>query len=123
MGWNKKGPCSNPVLLQQPNGSQENGLRQRRAYPHLSEEKRAAIMNMARGGFSDAHIARRYGVSEETISRGFSRQFPCGIPLDTVQSFSHIFWGSPGQVLLCLKSGHHGMLSRTRGPDVYPGFW
>ena len=42
---------------------------------------------------------------------------------DNVQNFSHIFLGSPGQVLLCLKSGHHGRLSRTHGPDVYLGFW
>ena len=26
MGWNKKGPCSNPVLLTKPNDSQENGM-------------------------------------------------------------------------------------------------
>ena len=45
------------------------------------------------------------------------------IERDNVQNFLHIFLGSPGQVLLCLKSGHHGRLSRTRGPDVYPGFW
>ena len=45
------------------------------------------------------------------------------IERDNVQNFSHIFLGSPGQVLLCLKSGHHGRLSRTHGPDVYPGFW
>ena len=45
------------------------------------------------------------------------------IAFDNVQNFSHIFLGSPGQVLLCLKSGHHERLSRTRGPDVYPGFW
>ena len=37
--------------------------------------------------------------------------------------FAHFFGGSPGQVLLCLKFGHHGRLSRTHGPDVYPGFW
>ena len=42
---------------------------------------------------------------------------------DNVQNFSHIFLGSPGQVLLCLKSGHHGRLSRTHGPDVYFCFW
>ena len=42
---------------------------------------------------------------------------------DNVQNFSHIFLGSPGQVLLCLKSGHHGRLSRTHGPDVYLGSW
>ena len=45
------------------------------------------------------------------------------IERDNVQNFLHIFLGSPGQVLLCLKSGHHGRLSRTHGPDVYPGFW
>ena len=41
----------------------------------------------------------------------------------TSRIFRTFFWGSPGQVLLCLKSGHHGRLSRTHGPDVYPGFW
>ena len=48
-----------------------------RAYHHLSEEKRAAIMALAREGFSGAHIARRCGISEATVSR----QFPQGIPL------------------------------------------
>ena len=52
-----------------------------RAYHHLSEEKRAAIMALAREGFSGAHIARRCGISEATVSREFSRQFPQGIPL------------------------------------------
>ena len=52
-----------------------------RAYPHLSEEKRAAIMALAREGFSGAHIARHCGISEATVSREFSRQFPKGIPL------------------------------------------
>ena len=52
-----------------------------RAYHHLSEEKRAAIMALAREGFSGAHIARRCGISEATVSREFSRQFPRGIPL------------------------------------------
>ena len=51
------------------------------AYHHLSEEKRAAIMALAREGFSGAHIARRCGISEATVSREFSRQFPQGIPL------------------------------------------
>ena len=41
----------------------------------------------------------------------------------TSRIFRTFFWGSPGQVLLCLKSGHHGRLSRTHGPDVYLGFW
>ena len=41
----------------------------------------------------------------------------------TSRIFRTFFWGSPGQVLLCLKSGHHGRLSRTHGPDVYFGFW
>ena len=40
----------------------------------------------------------------------------------TSRIFRTFFWGSLGQVLLCLKSGHHGRLSRTRGPNVYPGF-
>ena len=44
----------------------------------------------------------------------------CGI---TSRVFRTFFLGSPGQVLLCLKSGHHGRLSRTHGPDVYFGFW
>ena len=52
-----------------------------RAYHHLSEEKRAAIMALAREGFSGAHIARHCGISEATVSREFSRQFPKGIPL------------------------------------------
>ena len=52
-----------------------------RAYHHLSEEKRAAIMALAREGFSGAHIARHCGISGATISREFSRQFPKGIPL------------------------------------------
>lgn len=52
-----------------------------RAYHHLSEEKRAAIMALAREGFSGAHIARSCGISEATVSREFSRQFPQGIPL------------------------------------------
>ena len=52
-----------------------------RAYHHLSEEKRAAIMALAREGFSGAHIARRCGISEATVSREFSRQFPQGTPL------------------------------------------
>ena len=52
-----------------------------RAYHHLSEEKRAAIMALAREGFSGAHIARRCGISEATVSKEFSRQFPQGIPL------------------------------------------
>ena len=30
----------------------------------------------------------------------------------TSRIFRTFFWGSPGQVLLCLKSGHHGRLSR-----------
>ena len=41
----------------------------------------------------------------------------------TSRIFRTFFWGSPGQVLLCLKSGHHGRLSRTHGPDVYFCFW
>ena len=41
----------------------------------------------------------------------------------TSRIFRTFFLGSPGQVLLCLKSGHHGRLSRTHGPDVYLGFW
>ena len=53
----------------------------RKAYHHLSEEKRAAIMTLAREGFSGAHIARHCGVSEATVSREFSRQFPKSIPL------------------------------------------
>jgi len=53
----------------------------RRAYHHLSEEKRAAIMTLAREGFSGAHIARHCGVSEATVSREFSGQFPKSIPL------------------------------------------
>ena len=52
-----------------------------RAYHHLSEEKRAAIMALAREGFSGAHIARHCGISGATVSREFSRQFPKGIPL------------------------------------------
>ena len=52
-----------------------------RAYHHLSEEKRAAIMALARDGFSGARIARHCGISEATVSREFSRQFPQGIPL------------------------------------------
>jgi len=52
-----------------------------RAYHHLSEEKRAAIMALAREGFSGAHIARHCGISEATVSREFSRQFSKGIPL------------------------------------------
>ena len=52
-----------------------------RAYHHLSEEKRVAIMALAREGFSGAHIARHCGISEATVSREFSRQFPKGIPL------------------------------------------
>ena len=52
-----------------------------RAYHHLSEEKRAAIMALAREGFSGARIARHCGISEATVSREFSRQFPQGIPL------------------------------------------
>jgi len=52
-----------------------------RAYHHLSEEKRAAIMALAREGFSGAHIARHCGISEAAVSRKFSRQFPKGIPL------------------------------------------
>ena len=52
-----------------------------RAYHHLSEEKRAAIMALARGGFSGARIARHCGISEATVSSEFSRQFPQGIPL------------------------------------------
>ena len=51
------------------------------------------------------------------------RQIQEYLEQDNVQTFSHIFLGSPGQVLLCLKSGHPWSLSRTRGPDVYPGFW
>ena len=43
-----------------------------RAYHHLSEEKRAAIMALAREGFSGAHIARHCGISEATVSREFS---------------------------------------------------
>ena len=46
----------------------------KRAYHHLSEEKRVVIMTLAREGFSDAHIARHCGVSEAAISREFSRQ-------------------------------------------------
>jgi len=53
----------------------------RKTYHHLSEEKRAAIMTLAREGFSGAHIARHCGVSEATVSREFSRQFPKSIPL------------------------------------------
>ena len=53
----------------------------RKTYHHLSEEKRAAIMTLAREGFFGAHIARHCGVSEATVSREFSRQFPKGIPL------------------------------------------
>ena len=52
-----------------------------RAYHHLSEEKRAAIMALAREGFSGARIARHCGISEATVSREFSRQFPQCIPL------------------------------------------
>ena len=54
----------------------------KRAYHHLSEEKRVVIMTLAREGFSGAHIARHCGVSEATISREFSRQFPKDIPLE-----------------------------------------
>ena len=39
-----------------------------RAYHHLSEEKRAAIMALAREGFSGAHIARHCGISGATVS-------------------------------------------------------
>ena len=53
----------------------------KKTYHHLSEEKRAAIMTLAREGFSGAHIARHCGVSEATVSREFSRQFPKSIPL------------------------------------------
>ena len=53
----------------------------RKAYHHLSEEKMAAIMTLAREGFSGAHIARHCGVSEATVSREFSRQFSQSIPL------------------------------------------
>ena len=37
------------------------------------------------------------------------------VPFSTITSriFRTFFWGSPGQVLLCLKSGHHGRLSRV----------
>ena len=52
-----------------------------RAYHHLSEEKRAAIMALAREGFSGSRIARHCGISEATVSREFSRQFPQGFPL------------------------------------------
>ena len=52
-----------------------------RAYHHLSEEKRDAIMALAREGFSGARIARHCGISEATVSREFSRQFPQCIPL------------------------------------------
>ena len=52
-----------------------------KAYHHLSEEKRATIMALAREGFSGAHIARHCGISGATVSREFSRQFPKGIPL------------------------------------------
>ena len=52
-----------------------------KTYHYLSEEKRAAIMTLAREGFSGTHIARHCGVSEATVSREFSRQFPKSIPL------------------------------------------
>ena len=38
-------------------------------------------MALAREGFSGARIARHCGISEATVSREFSRQFPQGIPL------------------------------------------
>lgn len=38
---------------------------------------------------------------------------------DNVQSFFAHFWGLARQVLLCLKSGHHGRHSRTHGPDLF----
>ncbi len=46
----------------------------------LPEEKRAAIMTLAREGFSGAHIARHCGISEATVFREFSRQFYQSIP-------------------------------------------
>ena len=52
----------------------------RKTYHHLSEEKRAAIMTLAREGFSGAHIARHCGISEATVFREFSRQFYQSIP-------------------------------------------
>ncbi len=39
MGWNKKGPCCNPVLLQQLNGSQENGMSLNGAYITFPKRK------------------------------------------------------------------------------------
>ena len=47
----------------------------------LPEEKRAAIMTLAREGFSGAHIARHCGISEATVFREFSGQFSQSIPL------------------------------------------
>ena len=40
-----------------------------------SEEKRAAIMTLAREAFSGAHIARHCGISEAAVAKDFSRQF------------------------------------------------
>ena len=52
------------------------------AYHHLSEEKRAAIMALAREGFSGAHIARRCGISEATVSREILQAVSPGYPLE-----------------------------------------
>ena len=59
------------------------------------------------------------------VAKFLSEFSTSGLPSPRITSriFRTFFWGSPGQVLLCLKSGHHGRLSRTHGPDVYPGFW
>lgn len=71
------------------------------------------------------HMGRNYDFRNNT-----SAMLVCCTPENGYKSvaitsriFRTFFWGSPGQVLLCLKSGHHGRLSRTHGPDVYLGFW
>ena len=44
-----------------------------RRYTHLSAEKRAMIMALAKEDFPNARIAKSCGVSESTISRELSR--------------------------------------------------
>ena len=53
----------------------------KRRYTHLSAEKRAMIMALAKEDFPNARIARRCGVSESTISRELSRHASKGSSL------------------------------------------
>lgn len=63
------------MLLQQLNGSQENGMSLNGAYITFPKRKGMLIMAFVREAFSGARITWHCGILEVAVFRAFSRQF------------------------------------------------